>query len=77
MFGLMFGDPAPSGNAHYSRIATFLKILEIVLSPKLDPGHHVYVEQLIKQLFQNFNTLFPEVEPTNKFHHLVPYPPKN
>lgn len=47
--------------------------MEIILALKIDPYHYIYVEQLTSELVDKFNSLFPDIEPTNKLHHMLHY----
>lgn len=73
LFGLMFGDLIPPNNSHFKLISTLIKILESVMSPIISVGHHLVLESLVEEIFYDFNQLFPDLEPINKFHHMVHY----
>jgi hypothetical protein len=51
-----------------------LDIHEIIFAPVLAPAHSYILEELIEQFYDDFKILFPDVNPINKFHHLIHYP---
>ena len=48
--------------------------MDIIFSPVLGETDPDVLEALIFEFFAMFNRLFPDVNPINKFHHLIHYP---
>lgn len=73
LFPLMFGDVIPEGDPHFHLILLLLFIMEIVFSPYVTESQTLELECLVTQFFEEFESLFPDISPINKFHHLLHY----
>lgn len=51
-----------------------LRIMELVFVPKLIQSLIPYLDAVIREFRASFETLFPDVNEINKFHHLSHYP---
>lgn len=74
MLPFLIGDLVSEGNDHYTHFLQLLDIMDIVMSPKLANEHIVVLEDLIRQFVDKFTELYPDVQPINKFHHMVHFP---
>jgi hypothetical protein len=48
--------------------------MDIIFSPVLSPAHISQLREMIDYFYFDFNRLFPDVNPINKFHHMIHYP---
>ena len=74
VFPFLIADKVPENNEHMHLIILLLRILEIVMAPKLKTSLLPYLKHLISDFFEVFKKLFPHVNFINKFHHLSHYP---
>lgn len=73
VFPFLVSDKVPKGERHMELITLFLRIMEIVFAPKINKSLRPYLSHLIKDLFEMFKKLFPDINFINKFHHLLHY----
>jgi hypothetical protein len=73
-FPLMFGDLIPRKDPYFSLVLSLLDIMDIIFSPVLSPAHISQLREMIDTFYFDFNRLFPDVNPINKFHHMIHYP---
>lgn len=73
-FPLMFGDRIPEGDPHYGLLLLFISICNIIFAPAITIAHCNILRDMISELFEQFNLVFPGVQPINKMHHLTHYP---
>lgn len=73
MFPYLVGDLIPRGNQFFDVVTHLLRIMDIIFLPFIYPAHVPLLMDLIEELFEKFETVFPSVSPINKFHHLVHY----
>ena len=74
MLPLLIGDIIPESDPHFAFLLKFHEIMDIIFSPVLGETDPDVLEALIFEFFAMFNRLFPDVNPINKFHHLIHYP---
>lgn len=71
----LIGDQVPAGNEYLLLLSLLLKIMEIVVSPKLTKSILPDLQSLISDHNNLFKELFPENRLINKHHqHLTHYP---
>ena len=70
----MFGDKIPESDPHYLFLLLFISICDVIFSPAITIAHCNMLKEIISELFEKFNLLFPVVQPINKMHHLIHYP---
>ncbi len=51
-----------------------IDIMGIIFSPVLSPVHISQLREMIDYFYFDFNRLFPDLNPINKFHHKIHYP---
>ena len=73
-FALLYGDKIPENDPHFRLMLLFLEICDIIFAPAITLGHCNILKDMIFVLFEQFNELFPDVQPINKIHHLIHYP---
>jgi hypothetical protein len=72
---LLLGDLIYVNDRYFQLILILNRIMNIIFLQTIALEHTVVLkEQHIKEIFILFNELFPDVNPINKFHHLVHYP---
>lgn len=55
-------------------VILLLRIMELVLAPKLTVSLMPYLKALVREFLVTFKELFPRVNPINKFHNFDHYP---
>jgi hypothetical protein len=73
VFPFLVADQVAEDDPHLYLILLLLRIMEIVMAPKIAPGLVVYLQELITEHHIAFRNLFPEIHLINKHHHLDHY----
>ena len=68
---LLIGEKVDKGDCHWELLLTLLSTMEIIFSPAISLEAALWLQVLIKQLFYLFKSLYAEINPINKFHHLI------
>jgi hypothetical protein len=68
------GDLIPEGDEHFGLILKLLDIMDVLCCPINALEDTVNLSKMIEEFFATFKILFPDVNPLNKFHHLIHYP---
>ena len=71
-FGLIIGDLLPKDNTDWKLYQYLRQIIDIILSPRIIYADTKILKNLIKDLFDLYNTLYGPLKP--KFHFLLHYP---
>lgn len=74
VFPFLVAAKVPRDDRHMNLILLLLRILEIVMAPKLTNSLMPYLQQTIREFFQVFKKLFADIKFINKFHHMDHYP---
>ena len=64
----------PEGNVYWKNFLRLLDILDIVLAPKITPGHISFLRELIEEHHKAFRELYPHRPLTPKMHYMVHIP---
>ena len=73
-FPLLIGDLVPDDDQHFGLLLKLLDIMDVIFCPINAIEDTVNLSRMIEELFALFKILFPEVNPINKFHHIIHYP---
>ncbi|XP_036138783.1 uncharacterized protein LOC118644388 isoform X2 [Monomorium pharaonis] len=72
-FPFMVAEKIEREDEHMDLILILLRIMEIVLAPKVTKSLMPYLQALTKDLMDTFRKLYPNINLINKFHHLIHY----
>lgn len=72
-FPFIVAEKIDRGDEHMDLILLLLRIMEIVLAPRVTRSLMPYLQALTKDLMDTFRKLFPNINLINKFHHLIHY----
>lgn len=72
-FPFIVAEKINRGDEHMDLILLLLRIMEIVLAPRVTRSLMPYLQALTKDLMDTFRKLFPDINFINKFHHLIHY----
>ena len=70
---LLIGEKVDKGDCHWELLLTLLSTMEIIFSPAISLEAALWLQVLIKQLLYLLKSLYAEINPINKFHHLIHY----
>lgn len=73
VFPFLVSNEIPIGDEHMALVINLLQIMEIIFAPRINDDYSIRLQDLIADFNTKFRTLFPEVNPINKFHHLTHY----
>lgn len=73
VFPFLMTEKVTHGNKYMNIIILLLRILEIVMAPKVTKSILPYLRHLTTDFFEVFGQLFPGVNFINKFHHASHY----
>lgn len=74
MLPFLIGDRIDCCDAYYELLLTLLSIMDIIFAPTISKESTVMLELLIDSLYAQYRSLYKDVAPINKFHHLIHYP---
>ena len=69
----LLSEKVPEGDKHMKLVIYLLRIMEIILAPKISRSLLPYLKCLIDDFFHHLKDLFPNFDWINKLHHLRHY----
>lgn len=74
MLPLIIGDLIPKEDEYWRLFLLLLKIVDLVMAPKVTVAIAAYIRQLILQHHCSFRELYPDRNLTPKLHYMVHIP---
>ena len=74
MLPLLIGDMVSDDNPFWQLYLLLLKILGIIMAPKISRAIAAYLRELIAEHHSTFTQLYPHCHLTPKFHYMVHIP---
>ena len=74
IFPFLFNDLIEQGDEHMELVLLLIRIVEILVAPKIPRSILPYLEEMIVDYLELFRELFPNMPLLNKHHHLAHYP---
>ena len=71
---ILISDLVPMGNRHWNLYLLLLKIVELVMAPKVTVAIAAYLRQLIQEHHTIFSELYPGYHLTPKLHYMIHIP---